>query len=217
MIWNLLKKDFIAFGAQMVIFIVLLLSFNSFMAANDRNASWWLFILITSAAVSALLPAFVILERNSKGELLSCSLPVNREKIIKSKFVLLFSAAIFGYLAINIAAFLMDETLNYYDYYIFTNPIMLTIIFTYFSLFVCITIVLYSVQRSIVAIVVADIIFLVTFILGVEKIVFPHGIENNTEKIQQSIMPIIIIIASICVIIFTSLKISVKNYSKADI
>lgn len=217
MILNLVRKDLRAFGSQMVFFIIMLLSFNSFMAANDRSGSWWLFILITSAGISTLLPAFVILDRNSNGELLSCSLPVNRKTIIKSKFVLLTLTAICGYLAINIAAFLMDATLNFYDYYIFTNPILLTVIFTYFSLFICITILVYSSQRGIVAIVVADIIFLVTFILGVEKLVFPHGIENDTENLQKSIIPIIIIITSICVIIFTSVKISIKNYSKNDI
>ena len=77
--------------------------------------------------------------------------------------------------------------------------------------------VIYSSQSSIVAIIVADIIFLVTFILGVEKVVFPHGIENNTEKLQESIVPIIIIITSMCVIIFTSVKISIKSYHKKDI
>ena len=217
MILKLVLKDLRAFGLRLFFFLLLLLSFNCFMASNDRSASWWLFILITSAGVSTIIPVFIVLENNYKGEILSCSLPVSRKEIILSKFSLLFLTAIVGYIFIYIAAFIMDSTLNYSDFYIFTNPLMLLIAFTYFSILISITILIMSTTANTLWIIIADLTFLVVFILGLEKIIFPGGIPASSEILERNIVSIIIVFTSVVLILYGLVKISIRKYMIRDI
>ena len=117
MIWKLVLKDFKAFGTQQFIFLILFIALNSFMAANDENGSWWLFILITSGGVSILIPFTFVMDRNFKGSLLSSSLPVSRKQIVISKFLLSVVLSAIGCFAIFIAATLLTTVLNFNDFF----------------------------------------------------------------------------------------------------
>lgn len=217
MILKLVLKDMRAFGFRLLIFLFLLIAFNCFMASNDKNASWWLFILITSAGVSSIIPAFLVLDKNYKGEILSCSLPVSRKEIILSKFLLLFIIAAAGYILIYISAVFMDGILNYPDFYVFTHPLMLLIEFTYFSTLISITMLILSTTGNIIWMVVANLTYLVVFILGLDKIVFTEGIAASYDLLSEGLYYSIIFTLFTVLILIISFRLSIKYYSLKNI
>jgi len=87
MIWKLVLKDLRAFGLNLLLMLVCYLAFSCFMAANDRSASWWLFLIIGSGQVSILIPAYFGFEKYYKSELLTCSLPITRNHIVLARML----------------------------------------------------------------------------------------------------------------------------------
>ena len=216
MIYNLVLKHLKSFGFQLLIFTLIIVLFNSFMAYNDRSGSWWLFVLITCGGVSMVIPASLIIERNFRGEVLSCSLPVSRKQIVGSNFIITGLIALFGYSAIYLTATILNSFIKFNDFFVVTHPLMLLIVVTYFLLFIAISIVLISTIKNILSLVLADIIFLVTYILGFEKVLIPGGIAENPLFLNIGFYSILLWLLIMSVILFMSYKLSVKNYTKME-
>lgn len=217
MILNLVIKHLKSFGFQLLIFTIIILIFNSFMAYNDRSGSWWLFILITCGAVSMVIPASLIIERNYRGEFLSCSLPVSRKQIVVSNFIITGLIALFGYFAIYLTATILNAFIDFKDFYVFWNQLMLLIVTTYFLLFIAISIVLMSTIKNILWLVLADIIFLATYILGFEKVILPGGMAENPSSLNIGFYSILLWLLILSVIFYLSYKLSIKHYSKMEL
>ncbi len=216
MIYNLVLKHLKSFGFQLLIFTLIIVLFNSFMAYNDRSGSWWLFVLITCGGVSMVIPASLIIERNFRGEVLSCSLPVSRKQIVGSNFIITGLIALFGYSAIYLTATILNAFIKFNDFFVVIHPLMLLIVATYFLLFIAISIVLMSTIKNILSLVLADIIFLVTYILGFEKVLIPGGIAENPSFLNVGFYSILLWLLIMSVILFMSYKLSVKNYTKME-
>ena len=217
MIWKLVLKDFKAFGTQQFIFLILFIALNSFMAANDENGSWWLFILITSGGVSILIPFTFVMDRNFKGSLLSSSLPVSRKQIVISKFLLSVVLSAIGCFAIFIAATLLTTVLNFNDFFLFSNAVMLLITASYFLLFSSISILFVTAIKNTIWLIIADVLFLVIFILGFEKIFLPGGFSADTVLSGIDYILMMFWIVLLIVAVTMALKLSIINYSKMDL
>ena len=123
---------------------------------------------------------------------------------------------------IKILSFISDGNSRIYLYlysclYIFTNPLMLLIAFTYFSILISITILIMSTTANTLWIIIADLTFLVVFILGLEKIIFPGGIPASSEILERNIVSIIIVFTSVVLILYGLVKISIRKYMIRDI
>ena len=164
-----------------------------------------------------VIPASLIIERNFRGEVLSCSLPVSRKQIVISQYVITGLIAVFGYLTIYLTSTILKGIVDFKDFFVFTHPLMLLIVATYFLLFIAVSIVLMSTIRNILWLVLADIMFLVTYILGFEKVLIPGGIAENPSFKILGFYSILLWLAILIIALYTSYKLSVKYYSKMEL
>jgi len=111
MILKLILKDIKMSWRTLLIWTLLCLLWSAFLIAILQD-SWKMYISIAPLQISFIIGAYAVKEKSSKGEMLTCSLPVLRSSIIISRYVTAAIIAVIGIIIWSLNAWILHSVLT---------------------------------------------------------------------------------------------------------
>lgn len=111
MILKLILKDLKMSWRTLLIWTLLCLAWSAFLIAVLQD-SWKMYISIAPLQISFIIGAYAVKEKTSKGETLTCSLPVLRSSVILSRYLTAAVIAVIGIVIWSLNAWILHSLLT---------------------------------------------------------------------------------------------------------
>ena len=217
MIWNLVMKDFRAFGKS-ILYLTLLCLCTSWVMTLLFYNTWTYYMILACGQICFIIAFYSMQEKSRHGEAVTSSFPVTRKQIIWAKYVTVFIMIFAGLILYTLNAHIISLIgIEISNSSLLMNPIVLFILLLFLVSFISLFIPLVIVLRTPWVIINLSILCIGIISLVILQVVVPLFNINEMSFDSTTILSLFGLLILILFLSYISLYLSTRIFLRREL